>query len=168
VSTSDADLITAWASVAAAVGTVGAFGIGGAVLLGERRRERELAARAQAVRIAAWHQVISGTDPRLSRAYAEARMIALIVRNDSDLPVYRTQLFWELESGEYDVKDMDVIGPHSERATGLRGQKRATDRITGAGLIFFDAAGAEWTRAINGDLRRGHHEPGHLIRRDRP
>jgi hypothetical protein len=41
VSTSGADLITAWASVAAAVGTVGAFAIGGIVVYRERRAELE-------------------------------------------------------------------------------------------------------------------------------
>jgi hypothetical protein len=167
VSTGTADLINAWASVAAAVGTVGAFAIGGVVLFRERRTEREAIERSQAEQVAAWHEVINGDDRRLTRAYVDARMIALIVGNASNLPVYQAMLFWELRTGEYDVKSMGVLGPRSERATGLRAEKRAGDWIEGAGLMFVDAAGIEWTRALNGELSRGHHEPTQLSRRVR-
>jgi hypothetical protein len=167
VSTSNADLITAWASVAAAVGTVGAFAIGGTVVFRERRAERERVERDQAGQVAAWQEVINGDDHRLTRPYAVARMVALIVGNASSLPVYRAVLFWELRSGEYDTKAMGVLGPRSERATGLRAEKRAGDWIEGAGLMFVDAAGIEWTRTLSGELVRGHHEPPHLHRRVR-
>jgi hypothetical protein len=167
VSTSGADLITAWASVAAAVGTVGAFAIGGVVVYRERRGEREALERSQAGQVAAWHEVINGDDRRLTRPYADVRMIALIVGNASSLPVYRALLFWELRGGEYDTKSMGVLGPRSERATGLRAEKRAGDWIEGADLMFVDAAGVEWTRTLNGELVRGHHEPTHLRLRAR-
>ena len=169
MSTSAADLITAWASVAAAVGTVGAFAIGGVVVFRERRTEREAIERSQAEQVAAWHEVINGDDRRLTRGYADARMIALIVGNASNLPVYRSLLFWEIKTGEYDTKSMGVLGPRSERATGLRAEKRPGDWIESAGLMFVDAAGISWTRTLNGELIRGHCAPTHLVlrRRDR-
>ena len=167
MSTSGADLITAWASVAAAVGTVGAFAIGGAVVFRERRAEREQLERSQAEQVAAWHEVINGDDRRLTHQYSAPRMVALIVGNASSLPVYRSVLFWELRSGEYDMKPMGALGPRSERATGLRAEKRAGDWIEGAGLMFSDAAGVEWTRSLDGELVRGHHEPTHLRLRER-
>ncbi len=109
--------------------------------------------------------MINGDDRRLTRPYADARMVAIIVGNASNLPVYRAVLFWELRSGEYDTKSMGVLGPRSERATGLRAEKRAGDWIEGAGLMFVDAAGVAWTRTLDGELKRGHHEPTHLQRR---
>jgi hypothetical protein len=167
MSASAADWITAWTSVAAAVGTVGTLVIGGAVLLRERRHERELVEREQAVRVAAWHQVINGDDRRLPKIYPSPRIVALLYRNDSDLPVYDACLWWQLRSGEHDRKEVGVLAPHSERATGLSAERRAGDWITGAGLTFRDAAGALWTRTPTGELQVGQHEPAGTTRRDR-
>lgn len=145
MSASGAELVATWASVAASLGTVGAFAIAGLVVFREARRDRLEKERVQASRVAAWLQVVNGDDRRLRRTYTQRRIIALVLRNGSDLPVYDTQLWWALRSGEHDVKDMGVLPPNTEIATGLFAEKRPDDWIVATGTTFVDTAGRPWT-----------------------
>lgn len=89
VSASGSELVATWASVAASIGTVGAFCVAGLVVFREARRDRAEKERMQAGRVAAWLQVVNGNDQRLRRTYAQPRIIALVLRNGSDLPSTR-------------------------------------------------------------------------------
>jgi hypothetical protein len=117
--TTGTDLAIAWSSVFAAVGTVGAFIVGGWVLFRQVKRDRESDAerersrrRRQAELVAAW---VGSFDVDSDKLYSETlpqsksrtkpdrptsgTTPAAIVRNSSRLPVWDVSLNWVTREG---------------------------------------------------------------------
>lgn len=151
--TSTAEWLSAWATVIAAVGTVGAL-IAALVQIARERASRLRSERvAQASRVSAWY--VSDDE--------HGSDVTLL--NDSEEPVYRALIFLVMiqgagpTTGKQITKDgpMDlwrafgVLPPGRYYAT-LAAGRRGMMRQAGVEIAFTDRSGAHWVRRANGAL----------------
>ena len=171
---SGTDLAIAWSSVFAAVGTVGAFIVGGWVLFRQVKRDRASDAerersrrRRQAEQVAAWvgsydvqsdklqrenpHRSKSGTTP------------AAIVRNSSRLPIWEVSLNWTTREGPIldNTMTFATIPPNDEAAwEGPNWLPKHELPSVGIQISFLDASMVWWRRDQYGILTDlGIHRP---------
>ena len=160
-----------------AVGTIGAFGTGGVLLMRELHRDRErdeLMQRLQASSVAAWPIRSENKTGPLSTIAAK-----LVLNNVSSEPVYRIQIEYRKSSSELLAADeIDILPPgRYERdlpdalqevwiksAEGWIKRGPNTGEPTSTPqyqpwsfvvvLTFFDAGGRSWCREADGSLKR--------------
>lgn len=157
-----------------AIGTIGAFGTGGAVLLRELNRDRErdaAAERQQASAVVAWPARVELTGSAMARMRA-----ILILSNGSQEPVYHVDI--EYSSGpSIQIDQIDFLPPGRQerdipavlQETWVKSDalwmKRGSPTETaenpqaigwnfGVALSFVDASGRAWRREIDGSLHR--------------
>jgi len=166
--TSGTDLAEAWAAGAGALGTVGAFVVGGVLLIRQISRDDRTdaaavarARRHQAAQVAAWAADVDNHDPRLNddlatyRGRPPGKMRAAIVRNASTLPVYDgTLTFVDNATGlELKTAGFEVLGPGDELAFSARSAVDPKEHPTLAAAVRFrDAEGIRWERDHRGVL----------------
>jgi hypothetical protein len=150
--------VTAWASIGAGAGTVGAFITGGILLLREIRRGREqieLRKRSQARLVHCY----AGYKDWLGPAY-ERYIPAFIVINNSDQPIYGVTVPGATGS---DVS-IAVVQPEGRRELSMsvaEAEKFGLDRDhtkapLPARMYFTDAETLTWERTDDGSLKETH------------
>jgi hypothetical protein len=159
-----------------AIGTIGAFATGGAVLLREvnRDRERDLAQeRKQASSVASWPARIAATQTGMSIIRS-----ILMLSNASQEPVYRLRVEFQTERHQQVIlEEIEFLAPgaherelptelrevwvKSEDGWVRRGANPETVRdplarpwTFSVGMTFTDASGKTWHRGADGSLRR--------------
>lgn len=142
------------ANAFSAVGTVGAFVVGFALLRKEQRREAnrtEDERRAQAARISAWVEVYRKPDG--------GREIAFHIHNASDMPIYEVELPLPGEKEEREPEFVGMVPPGQtiRRAAPAEWLRSYTDPEP-VQIEFLDSAGRRWTRDEQGALTRAEAE----------
>jgi len=177
--TSGTELALAWSSVFAAVGTVGAFVVGGWVLFRQVKRDRALDAerersrrRRQAEQVAAWvgsfdadsDKLQSSFDPDSDKLQSESMeqhyprlgtTPAAIVRNSSRLPIWDVSLNWATREGPIldNTMTFATIPPDDEVAWEAPDWLPELERPTiGIQISFRDASMVWWRRDQYGIL----------------
>jgi hypothetical protein len=157
-----------------AIGTIGAFGTGGVVLLRElnRDREREIASeRQQAGAVAAWATHVESTGIPVPRVHT-----VLVLSNGSQEPVYHVEI--EYKSGtDIQTDRIDFLPPGRQerelpvslQETWVKSEERWIKRESpsettknphtaewkfGVIINFIDAGGRSWRRESDGSLHR--------------
>ncbi len=160
-----------------AIGTLGAFGTGGAVLLRELNRDREreaIAERRQASTVAAWPTRRESTVESLSTITA-----LLILNNSSTEPVYQIRIEYLVTGTKQSMSDELQILPPGRYERELPDGLQETWIETAEGWIkqgasvssptptpysqpwnftyeisFIDASSRHWRRQADGSLKR--------------
>jgi hypothetical protein len=151
VDASTAELVAAYSSGFAAVGTVGAFVTGGVLLRREIQRDesrQEETRRAQASLVAAY------TDPesRVAEAYIP---LQVLVSNQSESPVYEACLVLPDDAGPQGLMNYAVglVPGGSTLPAPLPDHLRSSYLAPAAVELYFDdAAGRTWRRDERGAL----------------
>jgi hypothetical protein len=160
-----------------AIGTVGAFGTGGAVLLRELNRDherQETAERRQASSVAAWPIRTESIVDSLNTIKAQ-----LVLNNSSNEPVYHVTIEYINPSSNEPMSDeLDILPPgryerelpRKLQETWVRTEEGWVKRGSPAGsstskplhqpwsfslaICFVDASGRHWRREADGSLTR--------------
>ncbi|GAA0264743.1 hypothetical protein [Cryptosporangium japonicum] len=145
------DWIQAGADAFAALGTVGAFGVGFLLFRREHRREEshvEEARRAQAAKVSAWVAV--------KHAREGSPQLLFFILNASDMPIYETALPLPARPGEETESIFVGLVPPGQTVT----QAAPTNWLKShyspepVQVEFLDSAGLFWTRDEQGLLVR--------------
>lgn len=145
------DWIQAGADAFAALGTVGAFGVGFLLFRREHRREEghaEEARRAQAAKVSAWVAM------KLARDGSPG--LLFFVHNASDMPIYETALPLPTRPGEETDSEFIGLVPPGQTVTRAApsewlGSYYSPEPVQ---IEFLDSAGWFWTRDEQGFLMR--------------
>lgn len=147
------DWIGAAAEAFSAVGTVGAFLVGFALLRREHRREADRAEderRAQASRISAWVEAVQGT--------SGARRVFFHIHNASEMPIYEVELPLALPGRQEPEQADEFIGlippGQTVRRPAPAEWQRAYVEPEPIPIEFLDSAGRRWLRDEQGALSR--------------
>ncbi|MFI5955536.1 hypothetical protein [Cryptosporangium sp. NPDC051539] len=160
------DWIQAGADVFAALGTVGAFGVGFLLFRREHRREEdhaEEARRAQAARVSAWVAVRHARDG--------SPELLFFVHNASDMPIYETALPLPARPGEQAESQFIGLVPPGQTITHAAPLDWLSSYYSPEPIQieFLDSAGWFWTRDEQGFLLRNSERisPGNDKNRER-
>lgn len=160
-----------------AIGTVGAFGTGGVVLLRELNRDREreaLAEKQQASSVAAWPIRTESAIESITTIKAQ-----LVINNSSNEPVYNVHIDYHQPTvGQSIVDELQILPPgryerelpKSLQETWVRTAEgwimRSAPKSTPTSsphsepwnfsfdISFTDSSGRRWRRATDGSLKR--------------
>lgn len=145
-----ADWFSAFADAAAAIGTIGAFGVGFVLFRREHRREEHRAEderRSQAVKVSAWIEA--------HRTALGGQELMFFVHNASDMPIYEVSL----PHPDDDQDEAEFIGLVPPGQTVQRPAPKewlptyyAPEPIE---IEFVDSGGRQWTRSEEGSLSPG-------------
>lgn len=140
-----------------AVGTIGAFIVGFALLRREHRREADRTEderRAQAARISAWVEMYHKSDG--------TRELAFHIHNASDMPIYEVELPLPAPPDEERVVEFVGLVPPGQtiRRAAPRDWLRTYVEPEPVQIEFLDSAGRRWTRDEQGALIRADRQPG--------
>ncbi|TQS46182.1 hypothetical protein [Cryptosporangium phraense] len=154
------DWIQAGADAFAALGTVGAFGVGLVLFRREHRREEshaEEARRAQAAKVSAWVEAKHARDG--------SPELLFFVHNASDMPIYETALPLPARPDEETESEFIGLVPPGQTLT-----RSAPSEWLGSyyspepvQIEFLDSAGWFWTRDEQGLLVRNSERLSHDI-----
>lgn len=147
------DWIGAAAEAFSAVGTVGAFLVGFALLRREHRREADRAEderRAQASRISAWVEATSRP--------GAPRRVEFHIHNASEMPIYEVELPLALPGRQEPEQADEFIGlippGQTVRRPAPAEWQRAYVEPEPIPIEFLDSAGRRWLRDEQGALSR--------------
>ena len=165
LATSFTDHLTAWATAAAAVGTVGTLTFALYQLAGERRRRRAAEGVAQAQLVSGW----IGSDWMHQTATTERQRIELL--NASGEPVHRAVVHLVfIQGGPRTGRQMDqehqgrfrealLVIPPGRYYVEVPAAFHHMHRRHGVELAFTDRAGVHWLRASDGRLEEIEQAP---------
>lgn len=132
----------------AAVGTVGAFGIGFMLLRKEHRREEARAQeerRLQAIKVSAWVE-----------AHATAhggRELLFHVHNASEMPIYEVSLPMPDDEGAHEAEFIGLVPPgQTVQRPAPRDWLKTYYAPEPVQIEFLDSSGRQWTRDEQGVL----------------
>lgn len=156
-----------WAALTSGIGTLGAFAVGGSILIRDLARQRRADERAQAGQVAAWIGQVDAEDGEEPCGVPGMRTPGpwpcVWIRNGSDLPVYEwiIMVYKDGQRVEWTWRSPDQLAPRSQRAILLVeafiGPNRSIE--TRVAMRFTDAAGRQWFRRGDGSLSRARPKP---------